>query len=77
MVNVGFEWTETFFLAPAATDLWTADLLGAPLPPGTAMAVGEFVEDVYDAEADLEFGGFVQWFDVFVPGAEITAFEVY
>jgi len=75
--NVGYEWTETFFLAPAATDLWTPDLLGWPLAPGAIASVGDYVEDFYDAEADLEFGDYVEWFDVFVPGAEITLFEVW
>jgi len=75
--NVGFEFVETFFLAPAATNLWTGELLGWPLAPGEIATVGEFQEDWYDAEADLEFGDFVQWFDVFVPGADITLFEVW
>ncbi len=71
------EFVETFYLAPAATGLWTADLLGWPLAPGEALYVGDFAEDWYDAEADLEFGAYVQWFEVFTPGADVTVFEVY
>ena len=72
-----WEFVETFFLAPSATDLWTADLLGGPLAPGEAAYVGDFDEDWYDAEADLELGALVQWFDVFTPGADVTVFEVH
>ncbi len=75
--NFSAEYVETFYLAPAATDLWTDELLGWPLAPGEVASVGEFLEDWYDAEADLEFGDYVQWLDVFVPGAEVTVFEVY
>ena len=75
--NVGTEWVETFYLAPAATDLWTPELLGWPLAPGGIAALGDFVEDWYDAEADLEFGDFVTWFDILVPAADVTVFEVW
>jgi hypothetical protein len=75
--NLGFEYVETFYLAPALTDLWTGDLLGWPLAPGEIASVGAFEEDWYDAESDLEFGDYVTWFDVFVPYAEVTVFEVW
>lgn len=75
--NLSPEFVDTFFLAPAATDLWTEELLGWPLAPGETAYIGEFVEDWYDAEADTELGDLVQWFDVFTPGGEITIFEVW
>ena len=56
MDNLRLEYVETFYLAPALTDLWTDDLLGWPLAPGEIANVGDFEEDWYDAEADLEFG---------------------
>ena len=75
--NLGPAWVETFYLAPSLTDLWTNDLLGWPLGPGERAWVGDFDEGWYDAEADLEFGELVTWFDVFVPWAEVTVFEVW
>jgi hypothetical protein len=70
-----FEWMYGFYLAPAATGMFTGDLLSGPLPPASAEIVGDFEEDLYDAEADLEFGDIVEWFDVPVPGGEVTTFE--
>jgi hypothetical protein len=75
--NLSVEYVEGFYMAPAATTLFTGELLGAPLPPGFVQYVGEFEEDYYDAEADMEFGDLVQWFDVFVFGDDVTTFEVY
>lgn len=78
VVNVGqYEFVETFYLAPSLTDFWTDDLLGWPLAPGEIATLGSIEEDWYDAEADLEFGDYVTWFDVFVPYAEVTTFEVW
>ncbi len=67
----------TFYLAPAGTGSFTGNLLSGPLPPGFAEDVGDFVEDYYDAEADLEFGDLVTWYDVAVPGGDVTTFEVF
>jgi hypothetical protein len=75
--NLSFEYVLGFYMAPAATSSWSGDLLSSPLPPGFVESLGEFDEDFYDAEADLELGDLVQWFDVFLPGAELTTFEVY
>lgn len=75
--NLSLEYVDAFFLAPAPSGLWSGELLGRPLAPGYAACVGDHPEDYYDAEADLEFGDLVQWFDVFVPAADVTVFEVY
>ncbi|MFV1959271.1 MAG: hypothetical protein ACC662_07645 [Planctomycetota bacterium] len=75
--NLSLEFIETFFLAPAATDAWSDDLLPAPLPPDSLVDLGDWPEDAYDAEADLEFGDLVTWFDVPVPGGDVTTFEIY
>jgi hypothetical protein len=75
--NLSLEFTETFFLAPAATDAWSDDLLSAPLPPDTIEDLGDWPEDAYDAEADLELGDLVTWFDVRVPAGDVTTFEIY
>jgi hypothetical protein len=66
-----------FYLALAPDGPFTDNLLFEPLPPGYFAWVGDFEEDVYDAEADAEFGDLIQWFDVFVPAYEVTIFEVY
>ena len=75
--NFSPEFVDTFFLSPAATGAWSDELLGYPLAPGEGALVGDFVEDAYDAEADLEFGDLVQWFGVPVPADELTVFEVF
>jgi hypothetical protein len=75
--NLSAEYVDGFYLAPSYTSDFTGDLLSGPLPPGFYEYVGDFLEDSYDAEADLEYGDLVQWFDVFVPGDQLTTFEVY
>jgi hypothetical protein len=75
--NLSPEYIATFFLAPAATDLWSEELLGWPLAPADTAYIGDFPEDWYDAEADMELGDLVTWFDVFAPGGELTIFEVW
>jgi hypothetical protein len=75
--NLSPEYIATFFLAPAATNLWSEELLGWPLAPGDTAYIGDFPEDWYDAEADMEFGDLVVWFDVLAPGGEVTIFEVW
>jgi hypothetical protein len=75
--NLSGEFVEGFYLAPSGTGAFTGELLGTPLPPGYVQYVGDFEEDTYDAEADLEFGDLVQWFDVPVPASDTTTFEVY
>lgn len=70
------EWCYGFFLAPVG-GAFTGNLLIADLPPATTQFVGSFTEDYYDAEADMEFGDLVTWFDVPVPAADDTFFEIY
>jgi hypothetical protein len=72
-----FEDVYGFYLAPAATGAFTDNLLFAPVPPGVIVSAGEFLEDAYDGEADLEFGDLVTWFDVLVPAEAVTTFEVF
>ena len=66
-----------FFQVAPVGGTWTGDLLIADVPPGGTQFVGTFGEDYYDAYAELEFGDFVEWFDVFVGYAEDVFFEVY
>lgn len=77
-------WTDTttfeyvvFFQVAVVGGPWTGDLLVADVAPGGTQFVGTFGEDVYDAYADLEFGDYVEWFDVFVGYGEDVFFEVY
>jgi len=55
---------------------FTGDLLGGPLPPGAGRNLGYWDEDYYDAEGDLELGGLIEWFDLFVGNGDTTVFEV-
>ena len=66
-----------FYLAPAGTVGFTGNLLTAPLGPAQIQYVGDYAEGYWDAEADMEFGDLVTWFDVFVPAFDSTYFEVY
>lgn len=75
--NLSFEYALGFYLAPAFTGDFTGNLLSAPLPGGVGEYVGDFYEDAYDAEADMEFGDLIVWGDVFVPAFEDTIFEIY
>lgn len=71
-------WEDLFYfdMAPAGTPLWTGNLLPGVVFPGEVVYVGNFVEDFYDAEADLDLGT-VTFFDVFVEDGFTTTFEVY
>jgi hypothetical protein len=73
-----FEDVYGFYMAPAGTGAFTGNLLSGPLPPGFVEDVGDFVEDFYDAEADVgDFGDVSTWFDVLVPAGDVTTFEVF
>jgi hypothetical protein len=72
-----FEDVLSFRLAPAASGTFTGNLLDAPLPPGWTADAGDFLADVYDGESDLELGDLVTWFDVPLPAANVTTFEVF
>ena len=73
-----FEDVFGFYLALSGTGEFTENLLSGPLPPGFVEYVGDFVEDYYDAEADVgEFGDVAFWDAVFVPGDDVTTFEVF
>ena len=66
----------TFRLA-AFGDPFTGNLLSSPLDPGSTRAIGEFDEDYYDAEADMELGDTITWPDVWVEAYEDTYFDIY
>jgi hypothetical protein len=73
-----FENVYGFYLSLAGSGSWTGNLLSGPLPPGFAEIVGDFLEDFYDAEADVgDFGDVAFWDAVFVPAGDITTFEVF
>ncbi len=66
----------TFRIA-AFRDPFTGDLLGGvPVDEDSARYIGEFDEDYYDAEGDLELGQVIEWFDVFVGEEEDSWFVV-
>jgi predicted small lipoprotein YifL len=65
-----------FEVAPAATPWWSGNLLPDLVFPGEVLYLGSFVEDFYDAEAELDFG-IVSFFDVFVEGGFTTTFQVF
>jgi hypothetical protein len=75
--NLSSEYALGFYLAPSGTDAFTDNLLYDALPPGATDYVGDVQEDWYDAEADLEYGDLVQWFDVDVPADQVTTFEIW
>jgi hypothetical protein len=58
-------------------DPFTGNLLGAPLPPGSAEHLGEWHEDYYDAEAEMDIGPLVEWFDVWIFADEDNFFDIY
>lgn len=66
----------TFRLA-AFGDPFTGNLLPAPLAAGSAVNLGQWHEDFYDAQADMELGDLVEWFDVFVYADEDNYFDIY
>ncbi len=66
----------TFRLATFG-DPFTGNLLSSPLDPGSTRAIGEFDEDYYDAEADMELGDTITWPDVWVEAYEDTYFDIY
>lgn len=63
-----------FRVAPFGSP-YTSDLLGSDLAPLSARNLGAWPEDYYDAEADLELGQLVEWFDEFVGNDDTTVFE--
>lgn len=70
------EKANTFRLARFG-DPFTGNLLTSPLEAGSTRAIGEFDEDYYDAEADMELGDTVTWPDVWVEAGEDTYFDIY
>lgn len=71
-----FEDLYHFEMAPAATPLWTGNLLPGLVFPGEVVLVGSFEHDLYDAEAELDLG-LVTFFDVLVQEGWTTTFEVF
>lgn len=65
-----------FFLARFG-DPFTGNLLSGPLPAGSAEHLGEWHEDYYDAEADMELGDLIEWFDVWIYADEDNFFDIY
>ena len=63
-----------FYLAPFGAP-FTGNLLDVDLAPGSTRNLGAWQEDHYDAEADLELGDLVEWFDIWVGNQETTVFE--
>jgi hypothetical protein len=63
-----------FRLAPFGQP-FTGDLLTADIAPAATRNLGTWGEEYYDAEADLELGDLVEWFDIFVGNQETTVFE--
>jgi hypothetical protein len=70
------EATLGFYLARFG-DPFTGNLLAAPLPAGSAEHLGAWQADYYDAEADMELGDLITWFDVFVYADEDNFFDIY
>ena len=71
-----FEELFYFDMAPAGTGDWTGNLLSDVVFPGEIYFVGTFLEDFYDAGAELDLG-FVDFFDIFVEAGFTTTFEVF
>jgi len=65
-----------FDMAPAGTADWTGNLLLDVVFPGEVVFVGTFLEDFYDASAELDLG-FVDFLDTFVEAGFTTTFEVF
>lgn len=68
------EFMLAFRLAPFGHP-FTGNLLGADLAPGSTANLGVWQEEYYDAEADLELGDLVEWFDLYVGDQATTVFE--
>lgn len=65
------------FRVAAFRDPFSGDLLGGtPIGEDSRRFIGEFDEDYYDAEGDLELGQIIEWFDVFVGDESDTIFVV-
>ncbi|MDA1193992.1 MAG: hypothetical protein O2894_02300 [Planctomycetota bacterium] len=54
---------------------FTGNPLASDLAPGSTANLGTWQEEYYDAEADLELGDLVEWFDLFVGDQQTTVFE--
>lgn len=65
-----------FFLSRFG-DPFTGNLLSGPLPAGSAEHIGTWHSDYYDAEADMELGDLIQWFDVWIYPEEDNFFDIY
>ncbi|MFM8385343.1 MAG: hypothetical protein ACKOCB_00790 [Planctomycetia bacterium] len=65
------------FRLAAFGEPFTGNLLPAPLLPGSAVNLGQWHEDYYDAEADLALGGLVEWFDVWIHAETDNFFDIY
>lgn len=65
----------TFHVAPFGLP-FSGDLLGGDLLPLESRFLGQFLEDFYDAQGDLELGQLIEWFDTFVGNGRETVFEV-
>ena len=76
--DVGGTWEDLYYfaVARAGSSVWTGNLLPEVVYPGAVVYVGTFEEDVYDAEAELDFHT-APFFDVFVQSGYTTSFEVY
>jgi len=58
-------------------DPFTGNLLTVPLAPGSTIHLGGWHEDYYDAEADMQLGDLVEWFDVWIYADEDNFFDIF
>jgi hypothetical protein len=66
----------TFRIA-AFGEPFSGNLLAAPLDPAASQYMGQYWEDYYDAEAEMELGDLVEWFDRWVAYATDTYFDIF
>jgi hypothetical protein len=74
--NTTDEMVVAFRLGPDGGPL-TGNVLPAPIVEGDEDYIGFFEEDIYDAEADLELGGIVDFFNFFVGNDDDTVLQVF
>ncbi len=73
----GFEDVTYFALAPAGSGAFTGDLLGGALFPGEAAYVGDFYEDYYDVDFELDYGFLYSDYDFFVEAGFMNPYDVF
>lgn len=66
-----------FALSPAGSLGSSGDLLGFPLFPGEAAYVGDFYEDFYDVDYELNYGFLYFEPDYFVEAGFVNTYDVF